>query len=150
MNSSFFALLAVFLIAGAAEVARRATGKNLCTVCAGVAGTWITLSLARIAGYGLNPLIIGIMMGGSVVGVMYQAEKRAQGRTISPFYKLLFIVAGFAAAYAYLEYLWTPFLIALAAWLGMAYVFFRPSSAETSEKEKARAKELEEKMKKCC
>ena len=89
-------------------------------------------------------------MGGSVVGIAYQLEKRSSGTspTTRMFFKVLFIPTGFVAMYAVLEQGWTVFLLAVA-FLAVTATLFVSSSRITGPHEES-AGDLEKKMKDCC
>ena len=48
--------------------------RPICPICAGVALTWIWLILAYFTGYNFDPMVIAMLMGGSVVGLAYAAD----------------------------------------------------------------------------
>lgn len=50
----------------------------VCAICASVTTTWITLLVLFQAGFAIDPLVIGILMGGSGVGAMYLLEKKLE------------------------------------------------------------------------
>lgn len=55
--------------------------KNLCALCFAFAGTWVMLLLADLFfGLSIDPLILGIYMGGSAVGFMYYLSSRVPQR----------------------------------------------------------------------
>ena len=47
---------------------------KICTLCGAVSGAWIILFILSYFGSYVDPLIIGILMGGSIVGVIYLLE----------------------------------------------------------------------------
>jgi hypothetical protein len=49
---------------------------KICALCAAVSTTWILLLTFLYIGKEVDPLIIGILMGGSAVGLMYYLENR--------------------------------------------------------------------------
>jgi len=87
----------------------------ICPICVGVFLTWTGLIGLRFAGYGIDPIVPAVLMGGSVVGIAYQLEKRFSA--VSPearmLWKILFMPAGFVAMYAVLEELWIVGIVAL-------------------------------------
>jgi len=75
---------------------------NVCPICTGVALTWFWI-LGGMYLDTLEPgrwsLVAAIAMGGSVVGIAYQLERRLpRAGSRGLFWKSLFIPAGFAAA----------------------------------------------------
>ncbi|MDP2648627.1 MAG: hypothetical protein Q8P19_01870 [bacterium] len=63
------ALFVVFLAA-------RTLGLKVCAACAAVSTTWLGLLALLFLGKDVDPLMIGILMGGSVVGVMYLLREK--------------------------------------------------------------------------
>lgn len=57
---------------------RRVFAVNVCALCAAVATTWALLLLLMLlpASLSIDPLLVGILMGGSVVGGMYVLEEK--------------------------------------------------------------------------
>ena len=49
---------------------------QICALCAAVSTTWILLLALLYMGKGIDPLVIGILMGGSAVGLMYYLENK--------------------------------------------------------------------------
>ncbi len=143
----YIALASILVIAAMAWLIRRFLsfgegsafgGKvNICPICAGVAGTWLWMFAGiltdqlPIASYQLP---IAILMGGSVVGIAYQIEKKLPAER-SPFlWKLIFIPAGFFAVYSALAIYWP-----LAAGIGITLAIFglwllRPTKPTGEEK----------------
>lgn len=92
-------------------------------------------------------------MGGSVVGIAYQGEKRFLWAQESIFrFKVPTVIIGFALVYWAVQNLsWVVFGAELAVLAVLAYVFFiKPATKPLPPAEAKRVAELEEKMKKCC
>lgn len=49
---------------------------KVCALCGAVSLTWITLLFLFYLKYAIDPVFIGILMGGSVVGSMYLLEQK--------------------------------------------------------------------------
>lgn len=151
------AFISIFVITGVAWLVRKVTPFKICPICAGIAGTWSWM-LAGIL-IGLIPasfiLPVAILMGGSVVGIAYQLEKRLPpGRSFLA-WKSLFIPTGFAAAYGLITASWPIAAGALAAMGALAAAFLRKNggTAQPSVQPDGKAgkgADLEEKMKQCC
>lgn len=62
-------LLIAFFIASIAL--QRISGKSFCAMCVSVSLTWLILLVMYLNYYQIDPLILGILMGGSAVGLMY-------------------------------------------------------------------------------
>lgn len=97
------AMTSVFLIG---LLVQSFTRLRFCAVCVAVSGTWLTLLGARFAGYAIDPAIVGVLMGESIVGVYYLLEKKAPvGWQIFrwPFLitatALVYLILGISAAY---------------------------------------------------
>lgn len=117
---------------------------QVCPVCAGVFLTWAWLISAHLLGYNIDLVVPALLMGGSVVGIAYQLEKKFSGLPAGKMllWKILFVPAGFVAAYAVLEQLWTVLLLAIA-FLFLLSIALLSSRAESTSG-------LEKKMKDCC
>lgn len=50
---------------------------KFCAVCVTIGLTWLSLLIARLLGYPINPILIGVLMGECVVGLYHLIEKRA-------------------------------------------------------------------------
>lgn len=143
------ATLSIFAIAFIAYLLRKIGVLKICPICAGVSGTWLWLLGAHILGYQVDMFVVSIMIGGSVVGIAYQLEKRmADARGI--LFKALFIPVGFIAAYGILED-WKLFAVAIIGIVAISVYFLsaRTMSATSAEKEE-RVKNITDQMKNCC
>ena len=143
-------ILSIAAIAGATRGVNRMWGAGICPICAGAAGTCIWLLAAKGFGYPIDPLVPALLMGGSVVGIAYSAEKYLLPRRSALSWKMLFIPAGFVAGYGILVEKWA---VALAALVGIAivlFVFLRFSRSTASVPESARIAKLKRDMEECC
>lgn len=136
------ATISILVIAFLAWIANRFLPLKICPICAGVFGTWVWLVAGSLLGYQIDPVIPALLMGGSVVGVAYRAEKRS-----SLLWKMLFIPAGFIAAYGILNKEWLISLIAVLFLLGITLIF---SSSKEKSKQEETIEKLKQKMDKCC
>jgi hypothetical protein len=59
---------------------KRITGWGLCAICAAVSTTWIILLVLFWAGRFPHPVIIGVLMGQSTIGVYYLLERKVEKR----------------------------------------------------------------------
>ncbi|MDO8522594.1 MAG: hypothetical protein Q7S08_04945 [bacterium] len=123
---------------------------KVCPICAGVFLTWSWLLGAHFLGYRIDLTVPALLMGGSVVGVAYQLEKRS--RNISGerllLWKVLFIPAGFAAAYSVLSEQWTVLLFAVVFLFLVSFLLLSGSGKPDSREEAI--EDIEKKMKDCC
>ena len=97
---------------------------KVCALCAAVSTTWLGLLTMKLIGFEVDPLIVGILMGGSAVGVMYLLEAK-----ISKRYSILkfpFLLTLFTLVYVLLtgfrEELLT-YLIILSLWVVFLIIF---------------------------
>lgn len=138
-------------------LANRFLPLKICPICAGVSGTWIWLIIGYFLGYQIDVTIPAILMGGSVVGVAYQLEKKLLVKSALPaggwrtplLWKVLFIPAGFILAYGILTKEWTMSFAALIFLLGISFLFLSKNSRRNSE-QKETIEELKKKMDNCC
>jgi len=146
-------LASIYLITLLAWPLRRFTPIKVCPICAGVSGTWLWLLIGGltgrlpITGYQLP---IAILIGGSVVGIAYQLEKRLPKDRSPLLWKVLFIPTGFAAAYFLINFWWAEFFTVLVIMILIAIIFLNLFSARHREGENKKIKELEKEMEDCC
>ncbi|KKW40332.1 MAG: hypothetical protein UY89_C0002G0007 [Parcubacteria group bacterium GW2011_GWA1_54_9] len=143
-------IISILGIAGVTWLINRILPFTVCPICAGGFLTWVWLLAAYYAGYDIPLLIPAILMGGSVVGVTYQIEKTFSRASegMRMLWKVLFIPAGFIAAYAVLEQLWTVLLAAIVFLLAMSLApLFLGSTPGLRE---GMAGDIEKKMRDCC
>ncbi len=133
------------------RLVNRVLPLRICPICAGVSGTWLGLIAAYFLGYPIDLIIPALLMGGSVVGIAYQLEKKLLAESAgwrSPLlWKMLFIPAGFVAAYGILVQQWSILIAALIFLLWLSFLFIAP---RTNVNKNKKVEELEEKMKNCC
>lgn len=88
------------------------------------------------------------VLGGSVVGIAYQVEQRLPPERSPLLWKILFIPAGFVAAYALAMPQWTLFAMVSVGLVLLAVSFVLPLGSTKQESETV--EQLKEKMRKCC
>ena len=129
---------------------------RICPVCVGVSLTWLLvlagLNLGLLAADGWL-LIAAIAMGGTVVGIAYQGEKRfnwAAGNAMK--FKLFVVLIGFLLVYLALNLVsWVVFWAEISILGVVAYLYFiMPREIEQKVKDPANIQEIEEKLKNCC
>lgn len=144
-------LISILAITGLVWLFNRALPFKICPICTGVSGTWLWLLIAKFLGYEIDMIIPAMLMGGSVVGIAYQIEKRLPPNR-SPFlWKTLFIPAGFVAVYSVLSSWWSAFIV-LATLLTILTLRFveQTKNISTPMEQNQEVEELEKKMKNCC
>lgn len=142
------AIISILGIAGAVRLFGRLSGFRACPICAGVSLTWLWMLAADALGYPIDMAVPAMLLGGSVVGIAYQVEKRLAPSRSALLWKLIFIPLGFLAAYALLTRRFGAFAILAVLLSAVAYVFLaRPNGKPRDPK---KVEELEKKMKQCC
>lgn len=152
------AITSILGITGAFLVINRIGNIKICPICAGVFGTWLWMLIGvlsgrlSVAGYQLP---VAILMGGSVVGIAYQIEKRlpqssANWRT-PLLWKMLFIPTGFATVYSVLASWWFMFVILAVSLLILTLMFIGQIKDKIiSEEQNRKVEALEDEMENCC
>ena len=140
--------ISILAITGLAWLASKVLPFAVCPICVGVVGTWLWMLAARLAGFTFDPLMLAILLGGSVVGVAYQLEKHLPEGRSPLLWKTLFVPAGLVAAYGLALPHWSVLAITIAVLVLLTAVFFMPR--RHSEKNSAAVERLERAMKKCC
>jgi len=69
-------IIATTLIFVAGLIVQGSTRLKFCAVCVAISSTWLGLLGLRLAGFNINPMLIGVLMGESVVGIYYLLEKK--------------------------------------------------------------------------
>lgn len=144
-------VLSILGITAFVWLANRALPFRMCPICAGVSGTWLWIIIGIYSGWLTAEswrLIAALAMGGSVVGIAYQLEKKLGSDKSPLLWKTLFIPAGFIAAYGILAQQWSIFFIPIIFLLLIAFIFLFPR--KKSKAANKTTEELEEKMKNCC
>ncbi len=153
----FIVTISILVITGLVWLLNKALPFKVCPICAGVSGTWFLLLVGILLGW-LSvmsyQLLIAVLMGGTVVGMAYQGEKRMN---VAPENFLKFrtavIVPGFILAYfAFMNISWFTLIIEAVVLMAVTYFFFVlpwvKSTPPAGDEQKIA--ELEEKMKECC
>lgn len=148
MNIVIATIASILAIAGVAWAASRLLRIQLCPICTGVAGTWLWMIVARHSGFAVDAVMLSTLLGGSVVGIAYQLERRLAGARSPLLWKTLFIPAGFAAAYGLAVAQWALLAMALVVlFLLTAYFLLSRGPTKTSS---SAVQKLESEMKNCC
>ena len=148
MDVILLTTVSILAITGFAWLAGKILPFPVCPICVGVAGTWLWMLAAQLAGFPLDPSMLAILLGGSVVGSAYQLEKHLPEGRSPLLLKTLFLPIGFLAAYGLAVPHWSLLAMAVAALLLLSVVFFVPR--RHPEKNSAAVEKLERDMKKCC
>lgn len=126
---------------------------KICAICAAVSLTWISLLAAYFLGWHNDLLITGILMGGSIVGIMYKAEGYFKNKNLNNFWlvRILIIIFGFGSVYFLLSEEWNKliFILILAILAGFFNLFFIKEKKENSQ-QSGLNKKLKERLEHCC
>ena len=141
---------------------------KVCPICAGVAGTWLWMLVSSFLGYEIDRVIVAMLLGGSVVGIAYQLEKRLPAGKSALLWKALFIPVGFVVAYSLVVSQWSMMAVSLGIAGTLAWMFlkgprgnqpndkavspelFESEDSSESERPGRRVAELKQKMENCC
>ncbi|MBI2751913.1 MAG: hypothetical protein HYX46_00110 [Betaproteobacteria bacterium] len=148
MTAVALAVASIVFLASLAWLAGKEMRVSVCPICFGVAGTWLWMVGARFAGFAIDPTMLAILLGASVVGIAYQLEPRLPEGRSQLLWKALVLPIGFVAAYGLVAERWG---VAGAAALALALVaafFLLPRRPVRTDE--AVVKKLQEQMKKCC
>jgi len=143
--------ISIVAITGLVWGAKKILPFPVCPICAGVSGTWLWMLGLKFLGYPVDITILTMLLGGSVVGIAYQVEKRLPDNRSPLLWKVLFIPLGFVTAYSLVYSWWLIFGIMAVGLAALALMFLKLSGTTKRHPEHdKRVRELEEKMKKCC
>ncbi len=152
--SIFIPIVSIFVLTSVAWFANKIFPIRICPVCAGVALTWIWMLTTFFLGYGIDLLILGMLMGGSVVGIAYQLERHfLVGRVLQNkllLWKTVFIVSGFMAVYSLINVKWIAFLLATAIIAALSIFAITKRSGSEMRKQNKNVEQLEKDMEDCC
>lgn len=155
MSEIVVAIISIFVISGGILLARKIWPSfRLCPICTGVSGTWIWILIGIWTGWleaDSWKLIAALAMGGSVVGIAYQVEKRI-GSERAMVWKMFFIPAGFVAVYGAISMEWWLLLISAAVISFLLLIFLKKPNniKKADEKDGSRVEYLEKEMENCC
>lgn len=124
MSTLFVALAAITTLFLTLLAVKNASRLRYCVMCAGVSLTWIGLLAASRLGVAVDPTIVALLVGQSVVGTYYLAERRLPERF--HIFRLPFLLTMTAAAAALLGALTATasvLLLLVAAWAAFGFVF---------------------------
>ncbi len=147
MATFLAAIASIGVLTLLAWLARRALRWPICPICTGVCATWLGLLAARLAGIPVDPAVLAMLMGASVVAGAQWVEARLPDGRSPVLWKSLAIPAGFTAVYAVVAGRWIEAGIAVAAIAALTAVFLRRGAGAADP---AVVAGLEERMKKCC
>jgi hypothetical protein len=148
MTSLLIAIASMFILGLLGWLAGKASRLPVCPVCVGIAGTWLWMIAARVAGYAVDTTLLGILMGASVVGFAQAIEARLPPGRSPLAWKALALPVGIVAAAGVAGAHWSLAGAAGGALALLTAMVLRRRDAKTSDS--AAVSQLEERMKKCC
>jgi hypothetical protein len=137
---------------------------KICAICAAVGLTWITLLILKWSGFLIDNLLIGILMGESIVGIMYLFEKKIKEAKKENllWLKVFIILIGTSLVYLLLsEFYGLGFwILLLISFVFLIYILISMKSSVRKKnkwvvehkygKFSKEIKKLEEKFEHCC
>ena len=143
-------ITSIFLISSGIWVIRKIRPSfKVCPICVGVSGTWLWMLIANYFGYAMDVIIISMLMGGSVVGIAYQLEKKIKPEK-GMAWKVLFIPTGFAIAYKVIYFSWFHLIILLAVISLLLFIFLDWSMFRRDSGRNSKVSYIEKEMENCC
>lgn len=137
-----FILIGITILFSVLVALRSLSSFKACALCGAVSLTWITLLILFYLNYEVNPVLIGILMGSSVVGLMYLLEKKLREKY--QIFKLPFFLTFISLAYFLIEKS-IEFSVVIFLALIWAFLIGIHSSRDTSK-----LKMLGRKIIECC
>lgn len=151
-------IILYFLFALGSKTIKKIVGKKICAICVAVSLTWFSLLVLKWLGFKIDPLVIAILMGQSIVGIMYKLEEYFQKKELRKFWlvRILIIGGGTLLVYWLLnEAYFMVFLCLLVGFFLLAFVW--PMILKKDSKKQGGSKAyqkatsgLEKKMEDCC
>ncbi len=144
-------IISILLITLIVWVLNKKLTFQICPICVGVSLTWIGIIIAlafNLLPYNSYQLQIAILMGGTVVGLVYKLEKHIKINFIL-IWKTLFVIIGFFTVYNLAISNWLISFVGIILIAIVTFLFKKISKTELLEESKS-LKETQEKMKNCC
>lgn len=118
-----YIFLAIVVLFAVLVSLRSLFSLKICALCASIFLTWVTLIVLMYLGYEIDPVFVGILMGGSAVGILYKLEQKLPSRY--HLFKLPFLLTLIALTYVLLKQsIDTNLSIAIVLlWIGMALLY---------------------------
>lgn len=148
-----------FILAFLGNTIKRIIGRKICAICAAVSLTWLGLLFLWSTGFNIDPLVIAILMGQSIVGIMYKTEEYFEKKKLKKFWliRILIITLGTLFVYLLLNKMWFGFSILITLSLPLALILWLAIFTGKEERrerggrrERKAALDLEKLMEDCC
>lgn len=105
--------------------------KEFCAICVAVSLTWIFLLILNKLSLFDNKIVIAVLMGQSVLGIFYLAEKKAQNNL--KFFRLPFLLTLTFVAYSVIgEFVFSVAKLLLGLWLFFLAIFLYRNNAKVN------------------
>lgn len=126
--------------------------SRICAICAAVSLTWLGLLFGYFMGWHNNLLWLGILMGGSVVGLSYKLETYFKKNNLTNFWliRIFIIVFGFLAVYLFLNQDWDRFSLFVVIAVLFSFLSLFVVKKDKPTKNSKFTGELREKLDHCC
>jgi hypothetical protein len=107
-------------------IIKRITGWKICAICASISLTWIVLLVLYWTGRFPYPVLVGILMGQSVVGIYYLLEKKVNEDLL--IFRLPFLLSATVLVFlllGFVDELLGAVVFLVAVWLtfGITYLY---------------------------
>lgn len=118
-----FVLIGIIILFSVFVALRSIPFFKVCALCGAVSVSWIVLLFLFYLGYEIDPVLIGILMGGSIVGFMYLLEQKLPERY--QIFKLPFLLSLISVAYFLLvkNVVLSTVVICVAVWILSATLY---------------------------
>ncbi len=144
-------IASILLITLIAWVLNKKLSINICPICVGVFLTWVGIFVAsvfNILSSSFYQLPIAILMGGTVVGLMYKLEKHIKIKFIL-IWKIIFVIIGFFIVYNLVIRDWLASIIGIFLITTITFLFKKIIQTKSLKRLES-LKDIKEKMKNCC
>lgn len=151
--SLIFLVVSFFFFAIFSRQLSKVIGRKICAICFAVSSTWLLLLILRHLDYSIDPLLLAILMGQSVIGVSYTIQDRFSGFEYLWLVRVGLIVFGTYFIYSFLtndnvlSFIFILFILALG-FFSLPSIEF--AATELKKKEKKALEQLQERLKDCC
>lgn len=150
----YFPLLSIsllyFLIAFLKPYIQPKIKFNLCAICISTALTWLILSIFWLLGLSADVLHIAVLMGMSVVGIMYKLEKIYKEKNIKNFWlvRIIIVLGGLYSIDSFLNKNWNLLsFIFIVSLIGISIASLLFQSVDEKELDE---KSLKKRLENCC
>lgn len=146
-------ITSIALITSAVYGLNKVFKTKICPICAGVSLTWLWGLFMYYKGIEIgdgnlfDPIMLAILMGGSVVGGMYMFKNRLPEGKNDLLFMTLFFLGGLVAVYSVIYQDWLLTGVGVVFELVLLYYFMKPFKHKDTN---PRVAALEKQMEKCC